>query len=83
MTIDSLLGDWKLAILSFSFHGSFVLNMEIRAVCVTFFFAGHSFNEYVKSNHLNTCDRKKISATRANFFFFNPLLFFPERLFLV
>ena len=57
--------------------------MPICSISLTFFITVHSFYENVQSNQSNTRDRKKTFATRANFFFLNPLLFFSARLFLV
>ena len=66
----------------FFLHGSFVLEYSDSSNQRDFFFTVLSFYEYVQSNRSNTRDREKPSQQEQTFFF-NALLFFSARLFLV
>ena len=59
---------------------SLLADRKLTIVC--FFLHGSFFLKYVQSNPSNTCDRKK-PLQQEQIFFFNALLFFSARLFLV
>ena len=61
-TINSLLVDWKLTVLSFRFPVHF-FQKPICPINVTFFYTVHLFYEYVQSNQSNTRDRKNLRNT--------------------
>ena len=65
-TIDSLLEDWKLTVLSFFIYGSFIVFRICRFVqsAWLFSFTVHMFYKYVESNWSNTRDRKKPSQVQ-------------------
>ena len=79
-TIDSVLVDWKLTILSFFLHSSLILKYANSLYQCDFF--RHCLLvleiQYLQSNQSNKRDRKKTFATRANFFS-SMLFFFSSR----
>ena len=81
-TIDFLLVNWKLTVMSFFFSTVHLFyNMPIRPISATFFFMVHSLYDYLQSNQSNTHDGKNL-LTKSKLFF-NAFLFLSARLFLV
>ena len=73
--IDSLVVYWKLTVLSFVLHGSFVLKYADSSNQRDFFLHSSLFLRVCSIKSANTRDRKKNFATRANFFLLCSSLF--------